>query len=128
MHGLDTGERPKVFTPIFDQFARGEYAREPLLFHHDEGIRLIVFELDVVDRPMLFDQAIFQQKRVRFRGSNEPFDVGDFRNEQTRLAVVILFREIAGDPFFQVLGLPHVKQPLGIIKILVNARLLRQTS
>lgn len=127
MHGLHTGERPEVLTSIFDQFTRGEDAWEALFFYDDEGIRLVVFELDVVDRPMLFDQAVFEQKCIRFRGSYEPFDVGDLRNEQTRFAVVVLFREIAGNPFFQVLGFPHVKQPLTIIEILVNARLLRQT-
>ena len=124
MHDLDAGKRAEVLASVADELAGGENAGKALLLDDDERVRFIVLELDVVKRLVLFDEAVFQQQRIGFRGRDEPLDVMDLGNEEPGLAVVVVLGEVAGDAFLQVFGLAHIKKAAVHIEVLVDARLL----
>ena len=122
MHALDVGVGPKIFAPVLPHLAGGEDARKALLFEHDEGVGLVVFELDVVDRLVLLDHAVFQQQGVGLARCHNPLHIPNLLHQQPRLAVVVLLGEVAGDAFLEVFGLADVQQFPVPIEVLIDAR------
>ena len=122
MHAFDVGVRPKIFAPVLPHLTGGEDAGKALLFEHDEGIRLVVFELDVVDRLVLFDHVVFQQQGVGLARSHDPLHIPNLLHQQLRFAVVILLGKVAGDAFLEVFGLADVQQFSVPIEVLIDAR------
>jgi len=125
VHDLHAGKRPEIFAAVFDELAGGEDAGEAFFFDDNERVGFVVFQLNVVERFVLFDQAVFEQQSVGFRRRNEPLDVVDLRNQQAGLAVLLLFGEVAGDALFEVFCFAHVEQSAVRIEILVHAGLMR---
>ena len=61
LHGLYRRIRSIVLTAIAREVPQAVYAREALLSNGDVRIALVVLEVDVVARLMLFDEVVFQQ-------------------------------------------------------------------
>ena len=126
MHRLHVGVRPKVFGPVLAHLAGGEDSWESFVFDDNEGVRLVVFQLDVVERLVLLDQAVFEQQRVRLARGDDPVDGGDFAHEQPRFARLPL-HEVTRHPLLQVLGFADVQDGAVFVEVFVDARFVRQT-
>ena len=124
VHALDVGVGPKIFAPVLPHLTGGKDAGKALLFEHDEGVGLVVFELDVVDRLVLFDHVVLQQQGVGLARGHNPLHIPNFLHQQPRLAVVILLGEVTGDAFLEVFGLADVQQFSVPIEVLIDARFM----
>ena len=124
VHALDVGVGPKIFAPVFPHLTGGKDAGEALLLENDERVCLVVFELDVVDRLVLFDHVVLQQQGVGLARGHDPLHIPNLLHQQPRLAVVVLLGEVAGDAFFEVLRLADVQQFPVPIEVLIDARFM----
>ena len=122
----NVGIRPKVFGPVLAHLAGREDSWESFVFDDNEGVRLVVFQLDVVERLVLLDQAVFEQQRIRLARGDNPVDGGDFAHEQPRFARLPL-HEVTRHPLLQVLGLADVQDGAVFVEVFVDARFVRQT-
>ena len=124
MHRLHVGVRPKVFGPVLAHLASREDSWESFVFDDNEGVRLVVFELDVVDRLVLLDHVVLQQQGVGLACSHNPLHIPNLLHQQPRLAVMVLLGEVAGDALLEVFGLADVQQFSVPIDVLIDARFL----
>ena len=73
-HCLSRGERTEIDAAVIARFAHdaqpGECCRH---VEHQIGILLIVAEDHIVAWPVAFDQVVFQDQRVFFRGGHDGF-------------------------------------------------------
>ena len=75
----------------------------------DKGIMFVVFELDIVVRPVAFDQVHLQDERLQFRLDHDPFDMVDMADQLPglfRMAGII--DKIGFDPVAEVDGFSDV--------------------
>ena len=100
LHDLDRGIWSKVFGTIFDPFTRVEYSGKAFFFDDDPGIGLVVLQVDIVTRLMLFDQAVLQQQRLEFILGDHRSDIRDLLNHDTGAATAQVLVEIRGNPLF----------------------------
>ena len=101
-------------------------AGKPLLADDDGRVGLVVLQLDVVPRLVLFDEAVLEQQGIHLRLDHDEADVGDFLDEEPGLAVLVgLLAEVAGHPL-EALGLADVQQGALRIIVLVDPRLVGQ--
>jgi len=78
-------------------------------------------------RAVFFDEVVFEQQGVLLGCYHDIFDVGDFPYQHLNLSADrIDLDEVGADPFLQVLCFPDIDDAVLIIKILVNAWLIRQ--
>ena len=88
----------------------------------------VVAELDVVARPALFDQTVFEDRGFFFGCRDVGLEVGDAfakqRNESARVAPAIL--EVASNARAQTLGFADVKRTAALVAKDVTARPRRQ--
>lgn len=76
---------------------------------------------------MALDQGIFEYKRLFFGGGEEGIQALGLIHHQGGLGGEVLGRaEVGQNPFLQVLGLSHIKDPLRLILEDIDARALRQ--
>ena len=86
------------------------------------GIGFIVFQADVIWRPVLFDQVVLQQQRIHLGSGHRDFNVTDAIDQGHGLRCEPACPEVAGHPVLQVLGLAHVQQLTVPVEHLVDAR------
>ncbi len=127
VHGLDVRIRPEILAAVLAHLPRCKDPGEPFLFQHDERVGFVVLQLNVVERLVRLDHAVFQQQCVRFGRGDNPLDVGNFAHQKTRFAVDIALGEVARHTLFQVLGLPDVKQLPFVVEVLVHPGFVGQT-
>ena len=108
LHGLHRRVRPIVLTAIAREVPQAVYAREALLSNGDVRIALVVLEVDVVARLMLFDKVVFQQQCIPFGIRDDGTNICDFSHHGGNARAVIVLREIRTDPFAQILGFADV--------------------
>ncbi|MCY1526627.1 hypothetical protein D9M68_616630 [compost metagenome] len=85
------------------------------------GIGLIVAQQDVVGRPPLLDQCLFEQQGFGFIGGNRGFDLDDPGHQRSGLRRQTALAEVARQAFLQVFRLADIEQ-LGVrIEHAVNA-------
>ncbi len=78
--------------------------------HGDGGIALVVLEPDVEPGPVLLDEVVLEDQRLRLGGHDDGLDVGDQALEQLVLgAAVEVGREVAPHPALEPLGLADVQ-------------------
>jgi hypothetical protein len=94
-----------------------EHLRELITCHADPGVRLRIFEKNVVLWLILFDKIVLQKEGIRLGIDHRILRVGDFRNESTGLGIEPLLRnEVLGNPLMEILSLPHINNlSLGVI-------------
>ena len=127
VHGFGRGVWSEVLRSVFDYVSEGMHPRKTLVSDHNRRISLVVLELNIVPRLVLFDEVVFEKQRVDFGLNNDELYVCDFLDQQSRLPVLVgFFIEVARDAFLQAFGFSDVQQfPLGVI-MLVDTRTGRQ--
>ena len=67
VHRLGRRIRPEVLRAVLDDVPGRMDAGEPLLADDDGQVGLVVLQLDVVPRLVLFDEAVLEEQRVHLR-------------------------------------------------------------
>ena len=124
LHDLDRGIWSKVFGTIFDLFTRIKYSGKAFFFDDDPGIGLVVLQVDIVTRLMLFDQAVLQQQRLEFILGDHRSDIRDLLNHDPGAATAQVLVEIRGNPLFEALGLTDVEDASVLIQMLIDPGLV----
>ena len=102
-------------------------AGKPLLADDDGRVGLVVLELDVVSRLVLFDEAVLEEQGVHLGGHHDEPDVGNLLDEQPGLAVLVgLLAEVAGHSLLEAFGLADVEQCALRIIVLIHPRAVRK--
>ena len=93
-------------------------------FDDDPGIGLVVLQVDIVTRLMLFDQAVLQQQRLEFILGDHRSDIRDLLNHDPGAATAQVLVEIRGNPLFEALGLTDVEDASVLIQMLIDPGLV----
>src|SRR5690606_8392145 len=110
-HGHHTGVRAKILALGWIVLACINDPREALFQNADVWKGLIVLKQDVVLWLVLLDEVILQQKSIELRFGQYVFDILYFGDKSPCFGMQSRnFVEIAGNPFFDVLGLAHIDQ------------------
>ena len=117
-----------ISAPFLVDGARLEYARKVFVGHADRGIRLAVFQQDVVARLVFLYQAVLKQQRVFLGVDHGVRDVVYLAYEHFRLEAVYLLVEIRRHAGLKVLRLAHVDYRAALVVVLVAARLRRHVA
>jgi len=127
VHEPAVGVGAEVGRSVADYVAGGEDAREGFFFNADPGEGLIVLERYVVVRAVLLNEVVLEQEGVLFGLHDDVTDVGDPAHQHLHLAAHgVDLGEVGAYPLLQVLGLPHVNDPVLLVEILIHSRLLRE--
>ena len=119
------GKGPEVTGTVAKDTASHENARVVLLNGHlNIRIRLVITEANVVARPILFNERIFQDKRFHFVGYDNGLQVGSMIHHGRHFdGAVRIFTYITLDTVTQVYSLADVNNPSLFILPEIDARL-----
>ncbi len=121
-NGTGAGIRPEIATLGLLCTAMNAQPRVGTVGQEHIRIGLIITQQDVVRRPPLFDEGLFQQQRFGFVVGDRGFDLGDARNQCAGLGCVPGLAKVAGKTLLEVLGLADVQQRGVGIEHAINAR------
>jgi len=119
--GAGAGVRPEILAFQFFGTAVNTQPRVLTIRQKHIGVGLVVAQQDVVRRTPLFDKRLLKQQRFGFVGGNSGFNLRDTRNQCSRLGRQAGFAKIAGQAFFQVLGLAHIEKPRIAVEHAIHA-------
>ncbi len=128
-HALGVGVRTEVRPPGAVALAREVHARKVLVERdRDERIGLVVAQADVEARPVLLDEALLGQQRLRLGGDDDALDVLDARHHLgvAGAARHLRFGEVRRHALAHRLGLADVDDATGAVAKQVHARLVGQ--
>ena len=118
--------RTKVRASFLIYLPRLKNSRQIFVRHHDAGIGFPVLEQNIIAwRPLLY-QVVFQQQSVLFGIHHDVTDVANLTNQNRRLAVFVLLREVGIDATFQILRLAHIDDRSRLVEILIASGLFWQ--
>ncbi len=89
-------------------------------------IGFIVFQQNIVLRPVLFDQRLFKQQRLGLAGGNRHFNMMNVTDQRYRFTVKATGTEVTGYTILEVLCLADIEQFTIGSKHTVNPGALRQ--
>ena len=104
-----------------------EHLRKLVPGHADPGIGLRILQEDIVLGLVLLDEIVLEEQRVSFGIDDGILGVRDPGDQQAGLGVQPLGRhKILGDPFVEILRLPHINDvPRGVV-IPIDSRGMRK--
>ena len=127
IHRVAETVRTIVIAPFLIDGACLEDTRVGFSRDADAGIRLAVFEQDIVMRLILLDEVVLQQKSILLRVHYHIAYIRNMRHQLARLAALMVFLEITIHPSMQVFGFTHIDYLPLCIEVLIHARVLRDT-
>ncbi len=77
---------------------------------------------------MFLDQVVLKQQRILLIIHHNMMDMANLADQDSCLTRLFLIKKIRGDTSFKVLGLAHIYDFASLVKILIDARLIRQNS
>jgi hypothetical protein len=127
-NGIARSVGPKVESPVlFDPSDDAQARKRGLNIKSKKRVPLVISEEDIVSRQMAFYKGILEYERLLFRGRKECLKTfGPIHHQSSLGRQVPGRREIGQDPLFQVLGLSHIDDLLGLVFEGIYARSLRQ--
>ena len=66
MQSASAGIRSKIFRAVFDEISRGKNSWKTFVFNANPRIGFVVAQQNIVTRLQIFNQVVFQQKRIGF--------------------------------------------------------------
>jgi hypothetical protein len=125
-HALGVAEGAEIRAVPAVLLAREVDARELLVeADPDVGVRLVVAEADVEDRPVALDELLLGEERLGLGLGRDEVDVGDLGHHVGGSAAAGL-REVAGDALFDRARLADVQDLSLRVSEDVDARAIRQ--
>ncbi len=123
------GVGTEVPAAVVDDLAGGDDARPFLVGDPDVGIRLAVFQHDVVLGPVLLDQFVFEDQRFGGGVRADDLEIGDVRDELARFHVLAALRlEVGAHAVAEGNGLAHVDDLAVGVLHQIDARFLSEGS
>ncbi len=90
MHSCHIRIRTEVARAVFPNAMRQKDARKVILQRDlDVRIRLVIFQADVVARPVLLDEVALENQRLDLARRHDEFEVRDFRDHRADFRRVI---------------------------------------
>ena len=123
---MDGSVGPEILGAVLDLLPGEENPGKWLILYDDIRICFIVFQINIKQRLVLFDEGIFQKKGILFRIDDGKFDFGNAFYQLMRFIAAQRFIKIGTDPFADIFCFADIYQLVGGIKILINTREVRQ--
>ena len=115
-------ERSQIFTAVLRNLA-GQEEAWPLVMLGDLYVPIggIVLEPNIIPRPELLNQGVFEQQRLFFGLGNNDLDIGQLGEEKTDLRAAVPAAGVLSDPGTQIVRFPDVEHGAGVIRELIDA-------
>ncbi len=125
VHRPHAGIGTVIVRAILHHLARDRHLGEGIVpVNFDVGVTLVIFQADVVVRPVLLDQIHFEDQRFQLGTNHDPLDMVDVAHHLAGLKIQIgTVVEVRANPVAQIDGLAHVDNFTGGVLHQVAARL-----
>ena len=128
-HRLGIVIRSEITRPVAHQVPRPEDAREGFVGDPDEGIFLVVLEVDVIAWAMGLDVGALENERFLVAFGDDVVDVVNLRDQGRQLGPAVIPRslaEIGAHTAAQILGFADIDYPALLVLHQIDSRSCRQ--